>query len=75
LLGLIDDTHAALKNLSNDFVAELGLNREQTAHRVMLWQWSVKSSIPSPARPGTAIDKVFVRRVGREWAQGEGPES
>ncbi len=32
LLGLIDDTHAALKNLSNDLVAELALNREQAAH-------------------------------------------
>src|SRR5439155_472706 len=50
LFRFVNDAHAAFKNLANDLVAELGLNREQAAHASMLWQWNVKSSLRSDGR-------------------------
>src|SRR5205814_8846530 len=54
------------KNLANDLVAELGLNREQAAHASMLWQWNVKSSLRSDG--GISIPwplRVSVESEGR----------
>ena len=45
LLGLVNDAHAALENLADDFVAELVLYGKQPCHAEMLVNCRVKSSL------------------------------
>jgi hypothetical protein len=48
LLGLVNDAHSTFKDLANDLVSEIALNREER-HKRMLVEAFAKSS---PAAPG-----------------------